>query len=218
MIWLSSRHDLGTSLAAGRAEKTEERMLKKCALIAAVLLVVGPASARADWLFTPNIGVGFGGDTPSNDKLTYGASIGWMGAGVLGWEADLAYTPTFFENDTDNTSLLDTDNVTTAMANVIIGVPIGGQTGPGFRPYVAGGLGMLKTHVATSDQLFNITNNDFGFDLGAGVIGFATDHVGFRGDVRYYRSLQDPQPDNEFDFGVGKFDFWRGTVGLAFRW
>ena len=193
-------------------------MLKKCALIAAVLLVVGPASARADWLFTPNIGVGFGGDTPSNDKLTYGASIGWMGAGVLGWEADLAYTPTFFETNTDNTSLLDSDNVTTAMANVILGVPVGGQAGPGIRPYVAGGLGMLKTHVANGDQLFNITNNDFGFDLGAGVIGFATDHVGFRGDVRYYRSLQDPQPDNEFDFGVGKFDFWRGTVGLAFRW
>ena len=193
-------------------------MLKKCALIAALLLVVGPASARADWLFTPNIGVGFGGDTPSNDKLTYGASIGWMGAGVLGWEADLAYTPTFFEANTDNTSLLDTDNVTTAMANMIVGVPIGGQIGPGFRPYVAGGLGMLKTHVANGNQLFDITNNDFGFDVGAGVIGFATDHVGFRGDVRYYRSLEDPEPDNEFDFGVGKFDFWRGTVGLAFRW
>ena len=37
-------------------------MLKKFALIAAVLLVVGPGSARADWLFTPNIGVGFGGE------------------------------------------------------------------------------------------------------------------------------------------------------------
>ena len=33
-------------------------MLKKCALIAALMLVIGPASARADWLFTPNIGVG----------------------------------------------------------------------------------------------------------------------------------------------------------------
>ena len=43
-------------------------MLKKCALIAALMLVIGPASARADWLFTPNIGIGFGGDTPSNDK------------------------------------------------------------------------------------------------------------------------------------------------------
>jgi opacity protein-like surface antigen len=209
---------LGTSLAAGRAEKTEERMLKKCALIAAVLLVVGPASARADWLFTPNIGMGFGGDTPDNDKLTYGASIGWMGAGILGWEADLAYTPQFFENNTSDVDLVDTDNVTTAMFNMILGLPVGGQTGPGVRPYASGGFGVLKTHVSSNDQLFNVTNNDFGFDVGAGLIGFATDHVGFRGDVRYYRSLQDPQPDNEFDFGVGKFDFWRGTVGLAFRW
>lgn len=193
-------------------------MLKKCALIAALLLVIGPASARADWLFTPNIGVGFGGDTPSNDKLTYGASIGWMGGGILGWEADLAYTPTFFEDNTDNTSLLDTDNVTTAMANVIVGIPAGGQHGRGVRPYAAAGIGMLKTHVANSDQLFNITNNDFGFDVGVGLLGFATDHVGFRGDVRYYRDFEDPEPDNEFDVAVGKFDFWRGTVGVAFRW
>ena len=100
-------------------------MLKKCALIAAVLLVVGPASARADWLFTPNIGMGFGGDTPDNDKLTYGASIGWMGAGILGWEADLAYTPQFFENNTGNFDLVDSDNVTTAMFNMILGVPVG---------------------------------------------------------------------------------------------
>src|SRR5262245_19218482 len=92
---------------AHRRMSTEGRMLKKCAVIAAVLLVVGPASARADWLFTPNIGVGFGGDTPNNDKLTYGASIGWMGAGILGWEADLAYTPTFFEENTDNNDFFD---------------------------------------------------------------------------------------------------------------
>ena len=67
-------------------------MLKKCALIAALMLVIGPASARADWLFTPNIGIGFGGDTPSNDKLTYGASLGWMGAGIAGFEAGNART------------------------------------------------------------------------------------------------------------------------------
>src|SRR5882672_4526461 len=193
-------------------------MVKKCALIAALLLVVGPASARADWLFTPNIGLGFGGDTPSNDKLTYGASIGWMGAGVFGFEADLAYTPQFFENGTDNISFADSDNVTTAMANLIVGVPIGGQTGKGFRPYVAGGIGMLKTHVQDNAQLFNVSNNDLGVDLGVGAIGFATDHVGFRGDVRYYRDLQNPTNDGGFTLATGKFDFWRGTVGLAFRW
>ena len=193
-------------------------MLKKCALIAALLLVVGPASARADWLFTPNIGMGFGGDTPSNDKLTYGASIGWMGAGALGFEADLAYTPQFFENNTDNISFADSDNVTTAMANLIIGAPIGGQRGPGFRPYVAGGIGMMKTHVVDSAQLFNVSNNDLGIDLGVGAMGFMTDHVGFRGDVRYYRDLQNPTSDGGFTLATGKFDFWRGTVGLAFRW
>ncbi len=33
-------------------------MLKKCAIMAALALVLAPASARADWLFTPNIGAG----------------------------------------------------------------------------------------------------------------------------------------------------------------
>jgi opacity protein-like surface antigen len=193
-------------------------MVKKYALIAAVLLVVGPASARADWLFTPNIGAGFGGDSHEGARMTYGASIGWMGAGIIGFEADLAYTPQFFENNTGNFEFVDSDNVTTAMANLILGVPVGGQTGKGIRPYASGGLGMLKSRVANNEQLFTATNDDFGFNLGAGVLGFMTDHVGIRGDVRYYRSLEDPEPDNEFDFGVGKFDFWRGTMGLAFRW
>ena len=193
-------------------------MFKKFALVAALLLVVGPASARADWLFTPNIGMGFGGDLPKNDKLTYGASIGWMGAGALGFEADLAYTPQFFENSTDNISFADSDNVTSAMANLIVGVPIGGQHGAGFRPYVAGGLGMLKTHVSDASQLFDVTNNDLGVDIGVGALGFMTDHVGLRGDVRYYRDLQNPTQTGDFTLTTGKFDFWRGTIGLAFRW
>jgi hypothetical protein len=50
---------------------------------------------------------------PSNDKLTYGASLGWMGAGIVGFEADWSYTPTFFENNTDNISFADCDNVRT---------------------------------------------------------------------------------------------------------
>ena len=37
-------------------------MLKKCVMLAALVLVLSPTSARADWLFTPNVGTGFGGD------------------------------------------------------------------------------------------------------------------------------------------------------------
>ena len=114
--------------------------------MAALALALSPASARADWLLTPNIGAGFAmGDTSGNDAgggehLTYGVSIGWMGAGIIGWEADLGYTPEFFNGDDDDIDVFDGDsNVTTAMANILVGIPVGGQTGGGVRPYLPGG-------------------------------------------------------------------------------
>jgi opacity protein-like surface antigen len=193
-------------------------MLKKCVLVAAMALLMAPASARADWLFTPNIGGGFGGDASGREHLTYGATIGWMGAGIFGWEADFAYTPEFFEAEDTDLDFIDSSNVTSFMANAVIGIPVGGQQGPGFRPYFTAGAGVLSRNVQSDDDLFEVNNNEFGFNLGVGAMGFATDHVGFRGDVRYYRSLEDPDEDNEFDIGVGNFDFWRATAGVTFRW
>ena len=193
-------------------------MLRKCALLATLVLVLAPASARADWLFTPNIGTTFGGAADGREHLTYGASIGWMGAGVFGWEADLSYTPEFFESDDDDFDLFDSSNTSAWMANVILGVPVGGQTGGGFRPYVTAGAGILQTNVEDADALFEVSNEEFGVNIGFGAFGFATDHVGFRGDLRYFRALTDPEEDNEFDIDFGDFDFWRGTVGVAFRW
>jgi opacity protein-like surface antigen len=193
-------------------------MLKKCAIMAALALVLSPGAARADWLFTPNIGAGFGGDASGREHLTYGASIGWMGAGVFGWEADFAYTPEFFQGDDDELDLFSDSNVTSFMANALVGIPVGGQTGGGFRPYFTGGVGVMQRELGEADDLFPIDNSEFGFNLGAGAMGFASDHIGFRGDIRYYRSFEDPDEDNEFDIGVGNFDFWRGTVGVTFRW
>jgi opacity protein-like surface antigen len=193
-------------------------MLKKCAIMAALALVLAPGAARADWLFTPNIGAGFGGDASGREHLTYGASIGWMGAGIFGWEADFAYTPEFFQGDDDDLDLFSDSNVTSFMANALVGIPVGGQTGGGFRPYFTGGVGVMQRELGEADDLFPIDNSEFGFNLGGGAMGFASDHIGFRGDVRYYRSLEDPDEDNEFDIGIGNFDFWRGTVGVTFRW
>jgi hypothetical protein len=193
-------------------------MLKKCAILAALSLVLLPGTARADWLFTPNIGGGFGGDASGREHLTWGASIGWMGAGIIGWEADLAYTPEFFEGDDNDLDLIENSNVTSFMANVLVGIPVGGQTGGGFRPYVSGGAGLLQSEVQSDDDLFEVTNSEFGINLGFGAMGFMTDHVGFRGDLRYYRQLSDPEEDNEFDIDFGSFDFWRGTAGITFRW
>ena len=193
-------------------------MLKKYAMMAALVLVLSPAAARADWLFTPSLGTTFGADTNGNEHFTYGVSIGWMGAGIMGWEADLSYTPEFFEGSDGDFDFTGDSNVMTAMANVILGIPVGGQTGGGVRPYFAAGLGLLQREISSDEALFNVNNNEFGFNVGGGVMGFMTDHVGFRGDLRYTRSLEDPSEDNEFDIGVGNFDYWRGTAGVTFRW
>ncbi len=193
-------------------------MLKKYVLMAALVVLLVPATAKADWLFTPNIGASFGGKASGNEHMTYGASIGWMGAGMFGFEADFAYTPEFFEAGDNDVDFVDNSNATSWMANVILGIPVGGQRGGGFRPYFSGGAGVLQTNVESADSLFSINNSEFGVNVGVGAFGFATDHIGFRGDVRYFRSLADPTEDNEFDIDFGDFDFWRGTVGVAFRW
>src|SRR5919109_2140011 len=99
-------------------------MLKKCAVMAALVLALSPAAAHADWLFTPNLGATFGGSTPT-EHFTYGASIGWMGNGIFGWEADLSYTPDFFEPSGGGLEFVDSNNVVSVMGNAIIGIPIG---------------------------------------------------------------------------------------------
>ena len=105
-------------------------MLKKCAMLAALATLLAPGAASADWLFTPNVGAGFGGSASGREHLTYGASIGWMGAGVFGWEADFAYTPEFFEADDDDIDLIENSNFSTFMVNAIIGAPAGGSSRP----------------------------------------------------------------------------------------
>jgi opacity protein-like surface antigen len=192
--------------------------MKRYLIGAALILTVCAAPARADWLFTPSIGSTFGADTNGNEHFTYGASLGWMGAGILGWEADLSFTPEFFEGADDDFDLDGGSNVVSAMANVIFARRDDGYGGGRFRPYFTTGIGMLQTEARSNDDLFAVDNSEFGFNLGAGAIGFVTDHVGFRGDLRYLRSFEDPVEDNEFDIGVGNFDYWRGTFGLTFRW
>jgi hypothetical protein len=44
-----------------------------------------------------------------------------------------------------------------------------------------------------------------------------SDNFGLRGDVRYFRGLQDNQPSGPLDFAVSDLRFWRGTLGATFR-
>lgn len=190
---------------------------------------LAPARASADWLFTPFIGGNWGGSATFSDefgdfddeferRVNFGASLAWMGGGIAGFELDFGYSPNFFQNTAGSGDFeFGDNNVTTLMANVVLGAPAGGQSGPGIRPYASGGVGIIKSHIGDAEDLFDVDSTDWGFNVGAGVSGFFTDNLGLRGDVRYFRSLQDGEPDGDFDVSLSDFRFWRGTIGLVFR-
>jgi len=203
-------------------------MLRKffiSASLIALLSAAAPATASADWLFTPFIGATFGGsaniggagedfDDEFERKLNYGATLAWMGGGVVGFELDFGYSPNFFEvsPDDEDFDLSGDGNVTTFMANLVLGAPLGA-----VRPYASGGVGLVKTSVTDIDDFIgDIDSTDFGFNAGAGIMGFFNDNVGIRGDIRFFRSLRDTDPDG-IDIELGGFKFWRGTVGVTFK-
>lgn len=181
-------------------------------LTTVLTILAAPSTARAEGFVSPWLGVNFGSD-PAEGRASFGVTGGYMGAGIIGGEFDFGYSPSFFGNEND----FGNNNVLTAMANVIIGIPIGGTSGAGVRPYVTGGIGLIRTSI---DGLLNddaIANNDFGFNLGAGVMGFFNSHVGMRGDVRYFRNLQDNSDPNDFDVDLGGFHFWRASIGVVIK-
>jgi opacity protein-like surface antigen len=193
-------------------------MFKKCAGLAALVMVLSPVAAHADWLVTPNLGTTFGADTHGRKHLIFSGMIGRIDTDAFGWEADVSYAPKFFEGDSkrpfDFTG--NSSNVLTVMANALIGVPIGG-----FRPYVTGGVGLMQIRVVSDRGTFKTSNREFGFNLGAGAMAFVSNRVGLRGDVRYFRSFEDRVPSwtrgIDFDIAPGNFDYWRATFGLTFR-
>jgi len=188
------------------------RFIKTIVMSAAVALVCAPSAARADGYFNPWAGVNFGSEL-ANGRGGFGVAAGAMGAGIAGGEVNFGYSPSFFGTAND----FGTNTVIDLMANVIVGVPVGGQHGAGFRPYVTGGLGMIRTQI-DGGTVFDVatSDNNFGWNAGAGFMGYFNDHVGLRGDVRYLRTLN-ATIGNTFNFDNGDFHFWRTSIGLVIR-
>lgn len=186
------------------------------ASIVAAVLICAPSSARADWLLTPFLGTTFGAGVP-NEHFTFGGSIGWMGARIVGFEVDFGYTPEFFAGDDSVIDFLNSEsNVTTLMGNVLVGVPIGGDDAS-VRPYFSGGAGLLRRPQDAEDFFGDVSTNDFGVNVGGGINVFVNDNVGFRGDLRYFRSVSDSDSSDVINFDLGELDFWRATGGVTFK-
>ncbi len=185
--------------------------MTRLAVLATALLVAAAAPARADGYITPFYGFNFGGDSANCVSLTncqekrtnLGVSLGSMGT-VLGFEADFGYAKDFFgETPGADTSVL------TFTTNVTVSVPVGP-----IRPYLVGGVGLIRPHASLSFSALSIDKNAFGYDLGGGINLLPTAHLGVRGDVRRFRTFKDM---TLFVFTGEKLDFWRGSIGLVLK-
>jgi opacity protein-like surface antigen len=198
-------------------------------IVAGLAVVAVPDRASAQWFVTPFIGGNFAGDAnfgSFNDdfddeferRLDVGVSTGWMGRGIVGFEIDFGFSPNFFEDTIGDANFdFGENNVTTLMGNLRLAAPIGGTDGVGIHPYGSGGVGLIRSRIDGGEFFRDLSTNDFGFNLGGGIDAHFNDRIGLRGDLRYFRSLQDNEPDDEFDLAVSDFDFWRASVGVTFR-
>lgn len=182
-----------------------------------LLAVASPATAQTTGgLITPFIGIAT--DTPSDDnRFVYGGAVGVTGR-VVGFEVDFGYAPNFFEVDDDFGEFDSEGSVTTVMGNLLIGAPLGK-----VRPYGTVGAGLIRTNIDIGgfDLFDDLSANDFGINVGGGVMVFLTDNVGIRGDIRHFRNLSSDDPDDDFpepnELGLGDFKFWRATAGVTIK-
>jgi opacity protein-like surface antigen len=173
------------------------------ALLTGACTICAPEEASAEFFISPLIGYNFSGDSGCpeiincEDKhLNWGVGFGALGS-IFGVEGEWAYIDDFFGETANSKS-----SVTTLMGNFLLAP----RFGP-VQPYGLIGAGLMKTKVESAPPAISDTDqNDFGWDVGGGLMIFFGDHVGIRGDVRYFHSVAllnvfGVETDTKLDFG-----------------
>lgn len=187
-------------------------MRTRLLLITWLILAAVPSAARAQGVLTGFVGTTMNtkmAEESFEDKqFTWGFSAGSMH--TVGFEVDFGMTKNFL----GNTDVIDT-RLVTLMGNVLFSVPMD-HGGPGIRPYVTGGIGLMKTNVEDLLEIASVSRSDLGMNVGFGAIGFLSGSFGIRGDFRYFRTLTG-EDDEVFDLILGHLSFWRASGGATFR-
>jgi hypothetical protein len=193
-------------------------------LLLIVLLCAAPRPSWAqDLLFIPFLGFTFAGDSALFADLergsgetasALGGSVALLGSGLLGLEGDIGYVPGFFERG-DQRLVAVGSYVTSLTGSVVLTLPLS-VTRESLRPYFVAGGGLMHAEARDITSTFPIRSTMPALTLGGGAIGFLSDTVGVRFDLRYLRSLGQ---GDEMTAGTGpRVKFWRGSVGLVLRY
>jgi len=192
-------------------QNTPFRRWRQCAVLAASLIVAVPHTARAQGFISPTLGYNFAGDAGCrsatdcrNKNWNWGGSIGALGS-IAGFELELTYAGQFTGDRPNPTS------VTTLMGNFLLAPKI-----TIVQPYGLIGIGAIRTKAEGIVDAPD-AKNQVGWNIGGGVIVFVQQHVGLKGDVRYYHSFQALDLLG-IDLGrdQNKVDFGRAGFGVVF--
>ena len=192
------------------------------ALIALPVLACLAASADAQWVITPQLGVNVAGDVEFR-RGGPGASAGYFGQ-RLGFEIEFQRYHHFFKdseivpldpaaapNCTPGVGAMPCSDIDTdamgLMGNVVMMFRRGATK---WRPYATAGLGVMRAWTNEEGR----HQNDLAFNVGGGILYSFSRRVALRGDLRYARGLADPNARA----GVyhDDYGFWRVTLGVRF--
>ena len=190
--------------------------MKRFTIAAAFLLLVAVSrDAAAQGFISPFLGTTLSSpsDAGSHTKPGYGVAFGALGK-VIGGETEIAYFPELLDN---SANAIAKNKIVTFSGNTLIGPTIGR-----VKPYLGLGAGNLHLNVTSLSNVVlpnaDFSKNYFTFNVGGGVIGFFTDHLGARGDLRYTRAFGIKIEDlATTGLSLDKFNFWRATFGLAVK-
>jgi opacity protein-like surface antigen len=157
--------------------------------MAAGLLAIGSTAVQAQGFVDVTMGAASGG-LATYTAVTYDGLLGYFGA-RFGVEGDFGYSKNVGPSTTSPPGLDVTFlNARTVSADLLVGPKVGpnGQ----WRPYGAVGFGVLGA-IARNSDIYQVTTtdhqNDFALNFGGGVLGFVTDRLGLRVDIRYFKDL-----------------------------
>jgi hypothetical protein len=202
----------------------------KALALCAVLLLLIPSPARAEWHFTPMVGLTMLGSTTildpelATDKrhTNLGGAVTFLTDGWFGAEVISIWTPGFFQNDdlaSDPASpppvRIDSSRTVSLMANVVVTTPRR-WTEYFLRPYVSGGLGLMHIKKEEPLDFFSVNSTLAAFNVGGGAVGFLTQRTGVRFDVRYHSTLRESDP-GDVALGPIRMRYVTATIGLVFR-
>jgi hypothetical protein len=171
----------------------------------AALLVMSVSDAIAQSGTYQGFGTGFVGTAGGGDLARTSVSVGGAVAVVesSGWGADMEFS---FSDDDHETTAAD---LLTFMLNANWTRPRGA-----WRPYVSGGIGVLRLHGCLTGCPTVISATDVGLNAGGGAYVRVNDLVFVRGEVKYLWAPGDHppllRPDN--------YGFVRATIGVTVAW